>query len=38
MVVQARDRDDRRRGERLPINPEFAAQGPGLTFVSNLSE
>ncbi|HEY0137548.1 MAG TPA: PilZ domain-containing protein [Nannocystis sp.] len=38
MAVQARDRDDRRRGERLPINPEFAAQGPGLTFVSNLSE
>lgn len=31
--------DDRRRGDRLPINPEFAALDPGsLTFASNLSE
>jgi hypothetical protein len=31
--------DDRRRGDRLPINPEFAALDPGsLTYASNLSE
>ncbi len=38
MALQARDRDDRRRGERHPINPEFVAQGSALTYVSNLSE
>lgn len=38
MAMQARDRDDRRRGERHPINPEFVSQGANLTYVSNLSE
>ncbi|MBC7975499.1 MAG: PilZ domain-containing protein, partial [Myxococcales bacterium] len=39
MPVQSRTHDDRRRGERHPINPEFAALEPGrLTYVSNLSE
>jgi hypothetical protein len=39
MPVQSRTNDDRRRGERHPINPEFAALEPGrLTYVSNLSE
>ncbi len=38
-VVQGRTIEDRRRGERHPINPEFAALEPGtLTYVSNLSE
>ena len=35
----ARTNDDRRRGDRHPINPEFAALDPGsLTYASNLSE
>lgn len=39
MAVQSRATDDRRRGERHSINPEFAALDPGtLTYVSNLSE
>ena len=39
MAVQSRAIDDRRRGERHSINPEFAALEPGtLTYVSNLSE
>src|SRR4028119_266364 len=39
MPVQSRANDDRRRGERHPINPEFAALESGrLTYVSNLSE
>ncbi len=38
MSAQGRERDDRRRGERHPINPEFATQGSALTYVSNLSE
>ena len=39
MAVQSRAIDDRRRGERHGINPEFAALEPGtLTYVSNLSE
>jgi len=38
MAMQARDRDDRRRGERHPINPGFVSQGANLTYVSNLSE
>ncbi len=39
MAVQSRANDDRRRGERHSINPEFAALDPGtLTYVSNLSE
>jgi len=39
MAVQSRAVDDRRRGERHTINPEFAALDPGtLTYVSNLSE
>lgn len=38
MALQARDRDDRRRGERHPINPEFVSQGANLTYVSNVSE
>jgi len=38
MAMQARDRDDRRRGERHPINPEFVSQGANLTYVSNVSE
>jgi len=39
MALQGRANDDRRRGERHAINPEFAALDPGtLTYVSNLSE
>jgi hypothetical protein len=39
MAVQGRANDDRRRGERHSINPEFAALEPGsVTYVSNLSE
>jgi hypothetical protein len=39
MAVQSRANDDRRRGERHGINPEFAALDPGtVTYVSNLSE
>ena len=39
MALQGRANDDRRRGERHAINPEFAALEPGtLTYVSNLSE
>jgi hypothetical protein len=38
MPLQANN-DDRRRGDRHPINPEFAALDPGsLTYASNLSE
>lgn len=39
MQLQGSSHDDRRRGDRLPINPEFAALDPGsLTYASNLSE
>jgi hypothetical protein len=39
MPLQGSSHDDRRRGDRLPINPEFAALDPGsLTYASNLSE
>ena len=39
MSAQGRPIDDRRRGERHAINPEFAQLEPGtLTFVSDLSE
>lgn len=39
MPIQGSSHDDRRRGDRLPINPEFAALDPGsLTYASNLSE
>lgn len=38
-ALQGRAKDERRRGERHAINPEFAALEPGsLTYVSNLSE
>ncbi|MBA3548305.1 MAG: PilZ domain-containing protein [Nannocystis sp.] len=38
-ALQGRAKDERRRGERHAINPEFAALEPGsLTFVSSLSE
>ncbi len=39
MAAQGRANDDRRRGERHSINPEFAALDPGsVAYVSNLSE
>ncbi len=39
MALQGSSNDDRRRGDRHPINPEFAALDPGsLTYASNLSE
>ena len=38
MAVQGRESEDRRRGERHSINPELAAQGSSLTYVSDLSE
>ncbi len=38
-ALQGRAKEERRRGERHAINPEFAALEPGsLTFVSSLSE
>ena len=38
-ALQGRAKDERRRGDRHAINPEFAALEPGsLTFVSSLSE
>lgn len=38
-ALQGRTKDERRRGDRHAINPEFAALEPGsLTYVSNLSE
>lgn len=38
-AVQGRGKDERRRGDRHAINPEFAALEPGsLTYVSSLSE
>ena len=38
MAVQGRESEDRRRGERHSINPELAAQGSSLIYVSDLSE
>ena len=39
MPAQGRTNDERRRGDRHAINPEFAALEPGsLTYVSSLSE
>jgi len=39
MPLQGSSNDDRRRGDRHPINPEFTALDPGsLTYASNLSE
>lgn len=39
MPAQGRTNDERRRGDRIAINPEFAALEPGsLTYVSSLSE
>ena len=39
MPAQGRTNDERRRGDRYAINPEFAALEPGsLTYVSSLSE
>lgn len=38
-AAQGRAKDERRRGDRHAINPEFAALEPGsVTFVSSLSE
>ncbi len=38
-ATQGRTKDERRRGDRHAINPEFAALDPGtLTYVSSLSE
>jgi len=38
-AAQGRAKDERRRGNRHAINPEFAALEPGsVTFVSSLSE
>jgi len=38
-ALQGQTMDERRRGDRHAINPEFAALEPGsLTYVSNLSE
>jgi hypothetical protein len=36
--VTHKDETDRRRGERVPVNAEFASLGDAGTYVSNLSE